>query len=94
MAKPHKLVTHWFAHLKTKDEQSKFVETLLNHSTDIVLRRLYLILVNLLEDLERKETTEESYTNSAWPYKQAHINGQKETLRKILDLLNFVNVTK
>lgn len=84
-----KILTTWFAHLKTKAEQQKFIEAVMNNNNNVVLRRLYKILQNDLKDLEKKQCSEDAYLNSSWPYLMAHMNGEKQYIKKLIDLLEF-----
>ncbi len=89
MSKKAKLLTLWFNHLKTKDEQDRFQEAVWNNYNNVVVKRLYSIIEKNIEELDRKSSSHEAYTNTAWPYLQAHINGEKEAYKKLLDLLEF-----
>lgn len=88
MARP-KILTLWFAHLKTKVEQEKFTEAVFNNYNNVVLRRLYDILKKDLSDIDKRQSTEDAYTNASWPYLMAHMNGEKQSLKKLIDLLEF-----
>lgn len=80
--------TLWIQHL-SGDEKKKFLEVLQNHSTDLVLLRLKEIVKSKAKALEASERNPEAYGNAAWPYKQAHNNGARQTLKMVEDLLSF-----
>lgn len=77
----------WAKHLEP-DDKEKFVQAV-RHDT-LVLGRLLAILEEELASLERQETTENSFDNPNWPYKQAFSNGQKNGIKKVVTLLNFL----
>lgn len=45
------------------------------------------ILNELKEEIQKQQDREPKYEDSAWPYRQAHLNGQKEMIDKVLNLL-------
>lgn len=75
----------WFRDLP-KDEQKEFKELVLGSQK--VLDKLRKICYNRLEMLVEK-VSDKDYQNAAWPYLQAHKNGQIEELRLLLDILDF-----
>jgi hypothetical protein len=77
--------TIWFDPKWTAEERDNHKRGLAN---DVYLRQLREILEDELRELERKEITPD-YTSPSWSHLQAHRNGDKYRLIKILDLLNF-----
>lgn len=88
--KPNKrgLPTLWANHL-APDSRENFHNLLLNTHADPVFKRLRDIIDQELTALDRKEITSNSYDNAAWPYLQAHRNGQRQTLQFLKDLLKL-----
>ena len=78
----------WIRHLKTKQEQEEF-EKSLRHTTE-VLSRLRTIVEEKIQSVDREEISSSSYENPAWAYKQAHANGERAGLTKVLQLLAFL----
>jgi len=75
----------WTKHLKGEEERQKLEQTI-RASTTIVTR-----LQQILEDEERTlDKTSTDFENPSWAYRQAFILGQKDALRKIKDLIDFI----
>ena len=79
----------WTKHLKTEAEKKEF-EASVRHDT-LVLGRLLEIIEDKINSLDREEITPSSYENSAWAYKQAHINGTRQGLTTVKNLLSFLD---
>lgn len=75
----------WTKHLKTDEERKEFEKSVL-HDT-YILGRLGDILEGMLKEISARERSSAEYDNPAWAYKQAHINGLKAGLTKVLELL-------
>ena len=74
----------WTSHLKTQQDKDRFKQ-LLNSSKE-VLERLSDILQSEFDSIDTVKETD--YFNASWAYLQAHQNGRKEQLIKILTILN------
>lgn len=72
----------WISHLKDKDDREAFKKRLLSCSD--VFERLEAILVDKLNSLEPDI---KDYDSPSWAYRQAHINGMKEVLFDLIDIL-------
>ena len=72
---------------QTKGEER---ENLKNYilSNKKLLDILTKICYNIYREVEKESF---NYDSASWAYKQAHINGQKEMLSKIIDLCNVTN---
>lgn len=80
--------TAWTRHLKTPKEIEDFESTLKRSS--FILGRLKTLLKEWQEELERQEGKVEDYDSPSWAFKQASRNGEKHQLRKVQDLLAFL----
>jgi hypothetical protein len=80
----------WLQHLPQDTDDAKRFEQAVRSST-LVLGRLRDILEEDLEALDRQETSEDQYKLPAWDCLQAHRNGDRARLRKILNLLSFMD---
>lgn len=76
-----KIKTEWIKGLKGNDV-TKRKELVLQNK--ILLDFLVEILYNMNERLE--EVSLDDYNSPSWSHKQAHLNGQRDMLRKIVDL--------
>lgn len=72
----------WISHLKDKDEKERFKKSVLSQQD--VWERLEEILADRLENLGPDIR---DYENPSWAYRQAHINGYKEAIFELLELL-------
>lgn len=73
---------------KGLDDKDSF-ETLVRNSTQ-VLGRLKEIIEEYESNVVKEEITSKYYDNPAWAYKQAHNNGVRQGLKKVVDLLSFM----
>lgn len=73
--------------LSTEKERKDF-EKLLRNSL-IVLNRLYEILTERQEALERQTLNPKDFDTPNWAYKQAFLAGQKSTIQDLKDLFKF-----
>lgn len=69
-------------------QKEKFVQAL-RHDT-LVLGRLQEILAEDLRELSSKELHLVSYDSPSWAYRQAHLNGVRQTLTNLQSLLSFL----
>ena len=75
------MISAWYRHLKTEEEQKKFMNEVLGCKT--VLRRLQTIL-----DQERMESSND-YDTPNWELRQADMIGYNRCLNKISKLINL-----
>jgi hypothetical protein len=79
--------TRWTQGLKP-EQKEKFLQAL-RHDT-LVLGRLQEILAEELRELSSKESKVDSYDCPSWAYRQAHLNGVRQTYQHIASLLSFL----
>lgn len=72
--------TEWLKGLSLSDAE-KFKNYIL--SSKIVLDKLIEVCYNIHKSVDKESY---DYSDPSWAYKQAHINGQKEMLEKIISL--------
>lgn len=77
--------TIWLENTKGEDR-----ENLKNYilSNKKLLDILSKICYNIYREVEKESF---NYESASWAFKQAHANGQKEILNKIIDLCNVTN---
>ena len=85
---PSKLATVWTQGVKEQKQREDF-ETTVRNST-VALGRLYEILEEQEKSIMSQSSLSSDYSQTDWAFKQAHRNGQLETLRKIKELLEFI----
>lgn len=78
--------TPWFKHLPP-DEQEEFKLSL--RASHRVLSRLRELINEDCAAIDTSEEKEENY-NDGYPYKQAFLNGQRKSLKHMLNLLSFL----
>ncbi len=84
------LSLEWTRHLPENERQA-FAEYV--KSCRPVLSRLYDLISEKHNSLEKRTSTLESYTSPSWAYQQAHFNGMDEFARRVLELLEFAHKT-
>ena len=77
----------WTKHIQDPEEKSRFVNQI--YSARSVLERLYQILCEKEEDLDRSEVNIKVYELPNWAERQAHKNGNREVLRELKTLINL-----
>lgn len=82
-----KVATRWTSGLSDQQKE-RFLQALRNDT--LVLGRLKEILSEDLLMLHKKESKIDSYESPSWAYRQAHINGAKQTTSALLELLSFL----
>jgi acetolactate synthase small subunit len=75
----------------TKEDRAGFKEVLFNNTSNLVLTRLREIIKQRGDNLDNIKLG--TYDDSSWSHKQAHINGARQTLKEIEDLLSFTEET-
>jgi hypothetical protein len=78
------LSIQWFQDLP-KHDQEKFKETVLN--SKIVLDKVAKVCYNKIIELDNVTTSD--YDSPSWACKQAHLNGKREALKEILQLVDI-----
>lgn len=78
------MITAWFQHLKTKEEQEAFKSSV--NGSKRVLDRLDVICKQM--DSEALALSND-YDNPNWAYRQADVNGYRRALREIHKLINL-----
>lgn len=76
--------------LEAKDKKD-FQSLALSNKDNKVLKQLKQAIARRLLTIASEEESNSSYNQVAWAYKQAHLNGNKQTLRWLDQLLGFVN---
>lgn len=74
----------WFGSSKG-EEKENFKQNLLN--SKIVLDKLLEIVYNM--DKEREEVSFNDYDSPSWSHKQAHTNGYREALRRVIEVIDI-----
>lgn len=75
------LKTEWFKDSRNQDDTEKLKKSIIG--SKLVLDKLIEICYNIKKSLDH---TSYDYDCPSWAYKQAHINGQKEMLERIISL--------
>lgn len=81
------MITKWTQHLETEDEKEAFRQEVL--SAKRVLERLSDILQEDIEGINNVEMSTKIYDLPNWDFRQAHANGLKQGLNKVLILTNL-----
>jgi hypothetical protein len=82
------LPIEWTKNLKSKSDKEDFEKTLRNST--VAMFRLKEILESWDNGLNSKELREDTYADASWAFKQAHRNGERATIKKLLDLLSYM----
>ena len=82
------LLIEWTEHLDTAEKRENFEKTLRNNT--LIFARMQDILNKWEASILREETTKDQYATACWPQLQAHRNGNRETIKKLRDLISFV----
>lgn len=77
----------WTSHIKDPVKKKEFEDLLFNSTT--ILNRLSDVLRSKGLSLARVEGNMEEYDNPSWAFKQAHVNGRKQELKTVLQLITF-----
>lgn len=80
--------TQWTKHLTSPKEVVEF-ESILKNSR-FTLGRLKVLLEERLDEIARQERSVDQYNTASWAALQAHRNGGYSEIRKVLDLLAFL----
>lgn len=81
------LSLEWTKGLEGKEKED--MQDTIRHST-IVLTQLLRAVDDKLAALERQEIDLDTYSDPAYPFRQAHINGKRASLEEIRRLLDFI----
>jgi hypothetical protein len=77
----------WIAHLKDEDAKERFEKQI--RSAKPVLERLQYLLEQRRKAIDTIETGVDKYIQPGWSAIQAHYNGEKASIKYILNLLNL-----
>lgn len=80
-----KIDERWFAGIPS-EEREKFKVEVLNSKK--VLDKLGKILYNMEESL--RSVKERDYDSASWSHKQAHLNGESDMVRRVIELITIV----
>ena len=81
------LATVWTSHIKDSEKKKGFEETVRNST--VALGRLKEILIE--EDKALSNASLKSPNGDpSWAFTQAHISGERNRIKKLLDLLSFM----
>lgn len=83
------LSIQWAQGISDPDKKTSFESAIRNATT--ALGRLKEILVDKQGAVSAKETKIEAYENASWAYRQAHINGYRQCLKEMAELLSFLD---
>lgn len=81
------MYVEWTKHLKDPENAERFTKEV--YSARSVLERLYDILTEKEQSLDRSETNMSVYDNPNWEFRQAHKNGRREELSSLKTLINL-----
>lgn len=76
---------HWLVGSKTEEERNQVKQLVMSNT--ILLDKLCKILYNMEEG--KQGSVLGDYDTPSWAYKQAHINGERAMLKKIIDLVTI-----
>jgi hypothetical protein len=77
----------WTAHLKDPEAKDRFEKQII--AAKPVLDRLQFLLEERRKAVDSIETGVEKYIQPGWSAVQAHYNGEKASIKYILNLLNL-----
>ena len=72
----------WVSGIKDKEERESFKKRLLSNQD--IWEKLEKIIVERIESLEPDI---HDYDSPSWAYRQAHVNGKREALLDLLDII-------
>lgn len=72
------------------EDRKASTESAIRNST-IALGRLQEILAEKLEATASKEASLDAYESPSWSHRQAHLNGYRQGLTELLQLLSFLD---
>jgi hypothetical protein len=81
------LAINWTKHLSDPQRKQDFEGTLRNNT--LVFDRLKAIIQEWDTAILDMQTTKAQYASPAWSHLQAHLNGSREMLKKMKDLIDF-----
>ena len=77
----------WTKHLSDPEKKQRFVKHV--YDAKPVLDRLYKILEEKENTLDRSEMNMQVYETPNWDYRQAHKNGNRESIAWLKQLINL-----
>lgn len=81
------MISAWTKHLSKTEDKEQFQKEVLGSKT--VLKRLSTIMKEMELDQDAIESNPDLYDKPNWDYRQAHLNGYRQCLRKINKLINL-----
>ena len=88
-SKDSRVNTRWFRDLRDQKSKEDFEKMMRNDK--VVLGRLKEIIEDLIVEIETKEIDNEDFDTPNWAFKQASRLGEKRGLKKVKDLLIFID---
>lgn len=88
MASKKPISAYWLDQDKGEDRTK--TEEIVRHNI-FLLSRLQSILLRQLSNIENEEQSKGVYDNPSWAFKQAHLNGMRQSYKEILKLTDFLN---
>ena len=90
MDRPEGLLALWVSHLpKSKEDRDHYESSVRNWLNDPITKRFVELLGNKETQLVTWESSQAQYDNANWAYKQAHVNGMRQTFKLIKELLKI-----
>lgn len=80
-----KISQKWLSSAKTDAERDE-IRNLVKNS-ELVLDKLREMLYNMQDEL--RDTVLRDYDTPSWSHKQAHLNGEIDMLRKLIDIVTI-----
>jgi hypothetical protein len=81
------MISAWTKHLEDPDKKEQFIKSLKN--SKFVLDRLFALLTEQEQAIDRSELDIKIYDNPNWSHKQAFKNGQRSVLASIKRLIDL-----
>jgi len=81
------MISAWTKHISDAAEKEKFKQTVLSSKT--TLQRLQAMINEMKEEVDNLELNNKIYDVPNWDYRQAHLNGFKDAIKKINRILTL-----
>jgi hypothetical protein len=82
-----KLSADWTKHLRDSKEKKEFEAVV--KSSSFLLKRLFDILSEYENEIDKMEMKLDAYDSPSWACKQAHLNGRRQSLHRIKELVTL-----
>ena len=79
------MLIEWTKHIRDQEKKSKFEETIKGSVEGF--RRLYDILIDREDSIDRSEINMSTYDTPNWEARQAHKNGRREEIAALKTLI-------